>query len=1080
MKRILSLFIVLMLILGTLASCDLFKPAQGNEQQQETTVTTPQPTEPPHEHVFVEGKCECGETDPNYVPPVVEADIQDALDLVEDMYEDLNSSSISSNYELIAQIKVGKTVFSVTWTADNSDVSFENRDGMIYVILPKVTEDVSLTLTASLASPEGQEAEISFNTKISAVATNYGRITNPETGVAYKLALRHGGQDGDPIVYFDGENYNGYAWYLNYTADPTIAVDVYLEEVEDVEGGLRLYFYKDDVKTYIVAFPRDGDTTQGTLKLDTAVPSEYYTFSEEYKTLIYTSVTGEQFFIGSSGTFKSISCSSISYITNATNYPICLWGPNGEDIELPEEVLPTVPDNYTSADLVDVLYQLLPGQTLEGPFTITGKVTSIKYAYDPGYNNISVNIVVEGKEDKPVLLYRLNCATYEGADKLKVGDTVTASINLTNYNGTYETTSGGVILNIVVGEDTPVVPPVTNDDVVVLDMMGSTNIQSHSATQMVYAANGITLTNNKNTSSTDCYNNTGTYAARFYGGATIKIEYPGMTKIVLTLDDYSPEAGKDYLKGFDGMTVEGATITRDNDIVTIIFDAATDVFQSAALGSQVRVEKIEVYTGEVEGGGNGGDDPVVTPNYTAPVAGQPYKFAMELPSGKVYFAGSMSGDYLATTTDASAAVAIYFEEVTGGYHIFFMDGETKTYITAAAYLKSNGYPGCHFSLTTETPTLVWTYNTTYGIIEIYDEVSGKSDTFFAGTYGSYSTISLSGAYYKDQIASGTQYPARIELVEGGEILPPDQGGEGGETPDPHEHNFVDGKCECGEVDPNYQAPDDGENDGLMSIPEVLAAAEGTVVKFTGTVHSFYEEWSSYGNCSPYIVDEAGNKILVFRTSTKVTIGDVVTVEGKVTLYSNVNQIDKEGSKVTIDVAHVCSSWTAATCGKDSACVICGAAGSEKATGNHTFEDGICSVCGASAASMKLLGTLSFSSTSNRTTFTTSQQVWAANGITLTNDKGSSTSNVADYHNPARFYKSSKLTIEATGILKIEFTCNSSSYATALASSLPAGTTSSVSGSVVTVTFAEPVDSFVINSLTGGQVRMNSLTVYVAE
>ena len=24
---------------------------------------------PPHEHNFVEGKCECGETDPNYIPP---------------------------------------------------------------------------------------------------------------------------------------------------------------------------------------------------------------------------------------------------------------------------------------------------------------------------------------------------------------------------------------------------------------------------------------------------------------------------------------------------------------------------------------------------------------------------------------------------------------------------------------------------------------------------------------------------------------------------------------------------------------------------------------------------------------------------------------------------------------------------------------------------------------------------------------------------------------------------------------------------------------------------------------------------
>ena len=1045
MKRILSLFLVFVLVLSTLASCNWFG---GNETENTTVVSN-------------------------------ETDIQDAVKELEDMYKGLQGTAIANGKELVSQLKLGKTVFSISWASSDDRITVEVVDGFAVVNIPgDITENVNYTLTATITSPAGQTATYTLNVVLSA---SFGMITNPVAGVAYKLALKHGGEDGDPVVYFDGNNYNNYAWYFSYTTDILAAVDVYLEEVENVEGGYRLYFDKDGVKTYIVAFPRDGDTTKGTLKFDTEVPTEYWTYSTEYNTLVYTSVTGEQFFMGSSGTYKSISCSAISYVTNATNYPVRLFGVGGVDIELPEEELPTMPENYTSKDVVETLYKLQPGQTLEGPYEFTGVITSFKYEYDPAYNNVSVNIVVDGMTDKPVLCYRLN-----GGEELKVGDTITVFAGLTNYNGTFETTSGGVIRNVVPGTGevpTPPTPP-TPDDVIVLDMMGSTNIQSHSNEQMVYAANGITLTNNKNTSSTNCYNNTGSYAARFYSGATIKIEYPGMTKIVFTLDDYSPEAGKDYLGGFDGMVVEGATITRDNDVVTIIFAAATDVFQSAALRSQIRVEKIEVYTGEVEGGGDigGGDDPVVTPTYTAPVAGQPYNFFMELPSGKVYFAGSISGNYLATTTDASAAVAIYFEEVTGGYHIFFMDGETKTYITAAAYLKDNGYAGCHFSLTTTTPTLAWTYNTTYGIIEIYDEIEGKSDTFFAGTYGTYSTFSLSGQYYRDQIASGTQYPGRIELVEGGEVIPPSQGGEGGETPAPHEHEFVDGKCSCGETDPNYQPPTGGEDDGLMTIPEVLASAEGTVVKFTGTVHSFYEEWSSYNNCSPYIVDENGNKVLVFRTTTKVTIGDVITVEGTVTIYNTTAQIAQGSSKITIDVPHVCSSWTAATCGKDSACVVCGAAGSDKATGNHTYVDGLCSVCGASAASMKLLGTLSFSSTANRTSQDASKQVWAANGITLTNNKGSSTSDVASYSNPARFYKSSQLIVEASGILKIEFTCNSASYASALKSSITAadGGTVSINGSVVTVTFADPVDSYTIASLTGGQVRMNSITVYIAE
>ena len=130
-------------------------------------------------------------------------------------------------------------------------------------------------------------------------------------------------------------------------------------------------------------------------------------------------------------------------------------------------------------------------------------------------------------------------------------------------------------------------------------------------------------------------------------------------------------------------------------------------------------------------------------------------------------------------------------------------------------------------------------------------------------------------------------------------------------------------------------------------------------------------------------------------------------------------------------------------------------------------------------------TLSFANKAQRTTYTTSQQIWEQNGIKLTNDKGSSTSDVGNYSNPARFYKSSKITVDAPGYIKsIKFTCNSSSYATAMNSSIGtvAGATVTVSGSDVTVTYTEATSAqFVVASLTGGQVRMNSLSVtYMGE
>ena len=123
-------------------------------------------------------------------------------------------------------------------------------------------------------------------------------------------------------------------------------------------------------------------------------------------------------------------------------------------------------------------------------------------------------------------------------------------------------------------------------------------------------------------------------------------------------------------------------------------------------------------------------------------------------------------------------------------------------------------------------------------------------------------------------------------------------------------------------------------------------------------------------------------------------------------------------------------------------------------------------------------TLSFANKAQRTTFTTSQQIWTQNGITLTNDKGSSTSNIADYAGPARFYKSSNISLTAPGeIAKIIFDCNNASYATSLNKSLAsiAGATVTVSSDKVTVTFTEYVEKFAA-TLSDGQVRMDSITV----
>ena len=288
------------------------------------------------------------------------------------------------------------------------------------------------------------------------------------------------------------------------------------------------------------------------------------------------------------------------------------------------------------------------------------------------------------------------------------------------------------------------------------------------------------------------------------------------------------------------------------------------------------------------------------------------------------------------------------------------------------------------------------------------------------------------------------------------------------------HDYTDGVCAngCGIDDPDYYYP--------MSIADALSAPVGKKVLLTGTISEIKSAWDTYyKNMEAYLSDGTG-VILLYRTATQVVVGDKVTVTGVIGVYNEINQIAQSGSTVTITEKHVCSEYTEATCEKLATCVVCGATTGER--GDHNMVNGVCSVCGHEEGAKESVElSLSFADKGNRTTYTTSQQVWEQNGIILTNDKGSSTSNVGDYYNPARFYKSSKITIAVDGkqITKIVFTCNSASYASALKSSITAadGGTVSVSGSVVTVEFASPVDSYTIASLTGGQVRVNSLTVY---
>lgn len=83
-----------------------------------------------------------------------------------------------------------------------------------------------------------------------------------------------------------------------------------------------------------------------------------------------------------------------------------------------------------SVEIVDAAYALDPGASLPYTVSITGKITSIDTPYDSSYKNITVTIIVSGRADKPIKCFRLKG---DGAENLKVGDTITVTGVIRNY-----------------------------------------------------------------------------------------------------------------------------------------------------------------------------------------------------------------------------------------------------------------------------------------------------------------------------------------------------------------------------------------------------------------------------------------------------------------------------------------------------------------------------------------------------------------------------------------------------------------------------------------------------------------------
>ena len=119
---------------------------------------------------------------------------------------------------------------------------------------------------------------------------------------------------------------------------------------------------------------------------------------------------------------------------------------------LPESMVTALEESSASisqTDIVDAAYSLGNMEVLEGEQRLTGTVTEIVTRYNSKYDNVTVEMTVEGRENRPVQCFRLEGP---GVQDLRPGDEITVVGQLLNYNGIIEFTEGCYLEFFILGD----------------------------------------------------------------------------------------------------------------------------------------------------------------------------------------------------------------------------------------------------------------------------------------------------------------------------------------------------------------------------------------------------------------------------------------------------------------------------------------------------------------------------------------------------------------------------------------------------------------------------------------------------
>ena len=469
MKRLIASVLALVLCFGLLAGCGTDEP-QASTPVAEPTETQPVETTPVQEE-----------------PDTAAEDVKSAAAYLKAMYKE-SEAATPYDFERLGVVRVANVPYTVVWTADVAAVTAtDNGDGTVTINVDEgVTEETKYVLTATVSDEAGNTASVSFDHYIPASlgdaaeilemayaleqgaalevpVTLTGVITAIDTpyDAGYKnvsVVMAVEGHEDKPVLcyrlkgegaenLFPGDTITVSGIIKNYKG--TIEFDAGCTLISVVKGENTFELPSDPAEIVKMAYElKPGESIPVKVTLTGMIGYIKTPYSGAYNNVTpIIIVDGDWahpitcFRMKGAGADQIWKFDTITVTGTIKNYNGTIEFDAGCTMDSWENTGADVPLLLTADEILDYAKKnLKDGETMQGTYSLSGRVQKVDSAYDPMYGNetLTLRVPLANNKYQDVLCYRI----FTGAKNIEAGDYVTIRGSLMKYKGAVQFGSG--------------------------------------------------------------------------------------------------------------------------------------------------------------------------------------------------------------------------------------------------------------------------------------------------------------------------------------------------------------------------------------------------------------------------------------------------------------------------------------------------------------------------------------------------------------------------------------------------------------------------------------------------------------